>query len=130
MSEANTPASHQPSTGNKPWNDHNHSVFEGRVGVKPEMRITRKNPVVSTTLYVNNEYDTDSGRKTKTTRIPIKLYGETGQAFLQTIDSGDRIKVEGKLEENLWKDQETQKNRSRLEMVAFQYSLLAKKKAA
>lgn len=123
--EKNTPA----STGTKPWNDRNHVEFEGRVGVNPELRITKTSPVASTTLYVTNEYDTGNERKKKTTRIPVILYGETGKAFAQAIGSGDRIKVEGKLQENTWKDAETQRNRSRLEMVVFTYALLKKKAA-
>jgi single stranded DNA-binding protein len=117
------------STSNKPWNDRNHVEFEGRVGVKPELRITKKNPVASTTLYVSNEYDSGNERKKNTTRIPVILYGETGKAFAQAVGTGDRIKVEGKLQENTWKDAETQQNRSRLEMVAFTYEVLKKKAA-
>jgi single-stranded DNA-binding protein len=97
--------------------------------VKPELRITKTNPVASTTLYVTNEYDSDNGRQKKTTRVPVILYGEAGKAFAHAIDTGDRIKVEGKLQENTWKDPETQQNRSRLEMVAFTYELLRKKAA-
>lgn len=113
----------------KPWNDRNHVEFEGRVGVKPELRITKKNPVASTTLYVTNEYDRDNVRQKKTTRVPVILYGEAGKAFAQAIGTGDRIKVEGKIQENIWKDPETQQNRSRLEMMAFTYELLRKKAA-
>jgi len=112
---------------NKPWNDRNHVEFQGRVGVTPELRITNKNPVARTTLYVTNEYDSGMERKKNTTRIPVILYGETGKAFAQAVDSGDRIKVEGKLQENTWKDKESQENRSRLEMVAFSYEVLKKK---
>jgi len=117
------------STSSKPWNDRNHVEFEGRVGVKPELRITKTNPVASTTLYVTNEYDSGNERKKNTTRIPVILYGETGKAFAQAVGTGDRIKVEGKLQENTWKDGETQQNRSRLEMVAFTYEVLKKKAA-
>ena len=116
-----------PSPSTKPWNDRNHVEFEGRVGVTPELRITKKNPVASTTLYVTNEYDSGSERKKKTTRIPVIFYGETGKAFAQAVGTGDRIKVEGKLQENVWKDGESQQNRSRLEMVAFTYAVLKKK---
>src|SRR5262249_23237141 len=123
----NNTASPSPSTGAKPWNDRNHVEFEGRVGVKPVLRITKTNPVASTTLYVTNEYDSGNERKKKTTRIPVIFYGETGKAFAQAVGSGDRIKVEGKLQENVWKDGESQQNRSRLEMVAFTYELLRKK---
>jgi len=112
---------------NKPWNDRNHVEFQGRVGVTPELRITNKKPVARTTLYVTNEYDSGMERKKNTTRIPVILYGETGKAFAQAVDSGDRIKVEGKLQENTWKDKESQENRSRLEMVAFSYEVLKKK---
>lgn len=115
------------STSNKPWNDRNHVEFQGRVGVTPELRITKKNPVARTTLYVTNEYDSGNERKKNTTRIPVILYGETGQAFAQAVDSGDRIKVEGKLQENTWKDKASQETRSRLEMVAFSYEVLKKK---
>ena len=123
----NNTASPSPSTGAKPWNDRNHVEFEGRVGVKPVLRITKTNPVASTTLYVTNEYDSGNERKKKTTRIPVIFYGETGKAFAQAVGSGDRIKAEGKLQENVWKDGESQQNRSRLEMVAFTYELLRKK---
>jgi single-stranded DNA-binding protein len=120
-----------PSTSisTKPWNDRNHVEFEGRVGVTPELRITKKNPVASTTLYVANEYNSGNERKKHTTRIPVILYGEIGKAFAQAVGTGDRIKVEGKLQENTWKDEATQQNRSRLEMVAFTYALLKKKTA-
>jgi len=117
------------STSNKPWNDRNPVECEGRVGVKPELRITKTNPVASTTLYVTNEYDSGNERKKNTTRIPVIMYGETGKAFAQAVGTGDRIKVEGKLQENTWKDAETQQNRSRLEMVAFTHEVLKKKAA-
>lgn len=120
--------SSQPSTGQTPWNDINESKLAGRVGGKPEVRITTKHPVATTTLYVTNEYDTTSGRKKKVTRVPIIMHGEKGAAFAMDVNKGDKILVKGRMQENVWKDQE-EKAHSRLELVVFEYSVLAKKAA-
>src|SRR5215472_5285182 len=101
----NNTASPSPSTGAKPWNDRNHVEFEGRVGVKPVLRITKTNPVASTTLYVTNEYDSGNERKKKTTRIPVIFYGETGKAFakpwaaaIASRSKGSSRKTSGRME--------------------------------
>lgn len=124
MSEQN-----QPSTGAKPWNDINRVEVAGRIGVKPEIKITRKNPVVRTTLYVTNEYDGTQGRQKTTTRIPVILYGEKGTQFAEQVGAGDAVKVKGRLQENKWTDESSQQKRSRLELVGFEYDILRKKAA-
>ena len=124
MSEQN-----QPSTSAKPWNDINRVEVAGRIGVKPEIKITRKNPVVRTTLYVTNEYDGAQGRQKTTTRIPVILYGEKGTQFAEQVGTGDAVKVKGRLQENTWTDEESQQKRSRIELVGFEYDVLRKKAA-
>lgn len=124
MSEPN-----QPSTGAKPWNDINRVEVAGRIGVKPEIQITRKNPVVRTTLYVTNEYDGAQGRQKTTTRIPVILYGEKGTQFAEHVGAGDAVKVKGRLQENKWTDESSQQKRSRIELVGFEYDVLRKKAA-
>jgi single-stranded DNA-binding protein len=116
------------SEKNQPWNDINRVEVAGRIGVKPEIKITPKNRVVRTTLYVTNEYDSEQGRRKTTTRIPVILYGEKGTQFAEQVDTGDAVKVKGRLQENTWTDESSQK-RSRIELVGFEYDVLRKKAA-
>ena len=121
-------SSSQPSTGQKPWNDINKVEVAGRIGIKPEVRQTKKNPVANTTLYITNEYDNASGRQKKLTRVPVIVHGEMATKFALEVNTGDSVRVKGRLQENVWKD-ESQKNRSRIEIVGFEYEVLRRKAA-
>lgn len=117
-----------PSTGSKPWNDVNKVEIIGRVGVKPEVTLTKRSTVTKTTVYLTNEYDTTDGQRVKnTTRIPVVFYGEKGTQLAHDIASGDAVKITGRLHENKWEDPTSHQMRSRLELVGFEYQLVKKK---
>jgi len=79
-------------------------------------------------VYLTNEYDAEGGKRIKnTTRVPVLLYGDKGTQFAHEIDSGDAVKITGRLQENKWQDPESQQMRSRLELVGFEYELVKKK---
>lgn len=125
----NASAQHTPQTpGHEPLtNNFNSLELVGRVGVTPEVKLTKKSPVTNTLLYVTNMYDGEQGRVKKVTRVPLILFGERGQEFAQQTRKGDLIRVRGRIQENIWKDQDTQQNRSRLELVVLEYEHLYSK---
>jgi single-strand DNA-binding protein len=115
------------SGNGKPWSDLNHFKCRARVGNKPEIRTTRKNPVTSCTLYVKSEYDDDNGKRvTKTTRIPLTMFGDRGMTFANEVNKGDYIEVEGRIQENAWEDADGNK-RSRLELHGSRYQIVQRK---
>lgn len=115
----------QPSS--KPWSDRNQFVCRARIGNKPEIRSTRKKPVVSCTLYIKSEYDDDKGKRvTKTTRVPLTMFGDKGMTFASDVNKGDYVEVEGRLQENAWEDSAGQK-RTRLELIVSKYQVVQRK---
>jgi single-stranded DNA-binding protein len=123
------PAQHATQTpGTDPFtNNFNSLELVGRIGVVPEVKLTKKSPVTNTLLYVTNMYEGEQGRVKKVTRVPLILFGQRGQEFAQQIGKGDVIRVRGRIQENIWKDHETQQNRSRLELVVLEYEPLHSK---
>ncbi len=123
---SNASAQHTPQTpGHEPLtNNFNSLELVGRVGVTPEVKLTKKSPVTNTLLYVTNMYDGEQGRVKKVTRVPLILFGERGQEFAQCVGKGDAVRVRGRIQENVWKDQKTQSNRSRLELVVMEYEVI------
>lgn len=121
-------ASSTPSTGAKPFNDQNECKFTGRVGLAPEVRMIGKSTVVNSALYVTNEYDDAKQTRIKrSARMPMVIYGEKALAFSRDSASGDRIRVSGRIQQNTWVDKKDGGNRSRLELVVFEYEVLKKK---
>ena len=135
MSTATAPATvtepkATPSTGAKPFNDQNDCKFTGRVGLAPEVRLLAASTVVNSALYVTNEYDdAKKTRHKRSARISMVLYGEKAMAFSRDAASGDRIRVSGRIQQNTWVDKKDGGNRSRLELVVFDYEVLKKKAA-
>jgi len=129
MSTATAPAQQTTQTPNPtPFtNNFNSLELVGRIGVTPEVKLTKKSPVTSTLLYVTNMYEGEQGRITKVTRVPLILFGQQGQEFAQHTGKGDVIHVRGRIQENVWQDQDTQQNRSRLELVVLEYEILQHK---
>ena len=119
-----------PSTGAKPFNDQNDCKFTGRVGLAPEVRLLGASTVVNSALYVTNEYDdAKKTRHKRSARISMVLYGDKAMAFSRDAASGDRIRVSGRIQQNTWVDKKDGGNRSRLELVVFDYEVLKKKAA-
>lgn len=124
MSEESTS---NPQTSSKPWNDKNQYVCRARIGNKPEIRSTRKKPVVSCTLYIKSEYDDDNQKRvTKTTRVPLTMFGDKGMTFANDVSKGDYVEVEGRLQENAWEDNDGNK-RTRLELIVSKYQMVQRK---
>lgn len=114
-----------PAPQNDPFlNNFNSCEVVGRVGVLPEIKLTKKSPVTNTLLYVTNMYDGEQGRVKRVTRIPLIMFGQRGQEFAQCVGKGDAVRVRGRIQENVWKDQKTQSNRSRLELVVMEYEVI------
>lgn len=129
MNTATAPAQQTTQTPQgTPFQDHFNSLeLVGRIGVTPEVKLTKKSPVTNTLLYVSNMYEGEQGRVTKVTRVPLILFGQLGQEFAQHIGKGDLTRVRGRIQENIWTDQDTQKKRSRLELVVLEYEILQHK---
>ena len=120
MSESNSPAAASTPTGskpNKPWNDRNQCRFTGRLGGDLKINQTGKSPVVTGTIYVTNEYDSNGERKKNEARVGFVLYGAEAVAFAQKAGKGDRVELEGRIRGNSWTDKIEQKRYS-LELIA------------
>jgi single-stranded DNA-binding protein len=122
MSESNqpnTPSTPEGPKTTKPWNDRNQCRFTGRLGSDLKINTVGKNPVVTGTIYVTNEYDTVAGeRKKREARIGFVMYGDEAVAFAQTAGKGDRVETEGAIHGNAWTDKDGQKRYS-LELTAY-----------
>lgn len=79
----------------------NQVTIEG-VFVKQEPRVREFNGNKSINLFLENtqEYDGSDGRKTNAYRVPVNLYGNVAQQFLDEVSVGDRLIISGQFRSN------------------------------
>lgn len=93
----------------------NNVVLTGRLGKAPEVRQTPSGKSVGVfTLAVDRGY----GDKKKTLWINVEVWNKTAEAVARLVTQGNRVTVVGELDEDVWRDRESNTERKRMKVVA------------
>jgi single-strand DNA-binding protein len=92
----------------------------GRLTRDPDTRYTTKGTAVAElSVAVNRFHRGEDGElKQETDFVEITAYGKTAETVQKHLKKGREIYVEGRLKLDTWVDKETNKNRSKLKVVA------------
>lgn len=104
--------------------DLNRVVLIGRLTKDPELRMTKTNAqVASFTLAVNRTYKTNGEKKEDVSFFTCIAWSKTAEVIAQYVKKGQRIGVEGKLQQRSWEDDKGNK-RSTVEVVVDNFQFL------
>ena len=101
-------------------------IIAGNLGADAELRHTTDGtPVASFNIAINERYKDSNGEpKEKTIWIRVNIWKKTAEALTPYLKKGQAVHVVGRLIENQWTDEETGKQRSKLEVRARDITLL------
>ena len=97
----------------------NKVFISGHVGADPEVKYLQSGSTVANfNIAVNEQWkDKTTGEmKKKTSWFRVTSYGKSAELARDHIHKGDKIGVEGKLDQRTWEDRDTGKNRSSVEI--------------
>ncbi|HON78504.1 MAG TPA: single-stranded DNA-binding protein [Spirochaetota bacterium] len=107
--------------------DINRVILIGRMVKDPELRYTQSGSSVANFSIANNRIYTVSGdRKEYTSFFNCIAWGKLGEAIAQYCKKGQRIGIEGRLQQRTWDDQSGNK-RSTVEVVVENFQFLTPK---
>lgn len=95
----------------------NKITFAGYLGKDPETFSTQAGKLI-VTLNIAFSYKKPGSEEKQTTWADAKVFGTWAQTA-KNYKKGDNVVVEGQLSENKWKDKETGKDRTKLEIIAY-----------
>lgn len=105
-------------------NDHNVLSIKGRLAKDPELKYTQGGTAVASFSLANN-YTTgkDQNRKDCVSFFNCVAWGKTGENIAQYFKKGNRILIDGKIQQRSWEDQNGGK-RSTVEIVVEKFDFL------
>ena len=107
--------------------DLNRVVLIGRLTRDPELRyIPSGTAVASFTLANNRTYSVSGEKKEQVSYFDCIAWAKSGEIITEYCKKGQRIAVEGRLQQTRWDDQDGKK-RSRVELVVENFQFLAAK---
>lgn len=96
----------------------------GNLTDDPEMRYTPQGtPVTSFSIAINNGRDRD-GNDREPTYVDITAWEKTAENVAEYCRKGNKVAIEGALQVDKWKDQETGQNRKKYLIRAFSVEFL------
>lgn len=98
----------------------NRVIATGNLTREPELRSTQGGcPVLAFGLAVNERRKNASTGEWEDDPVFVDctLFGARGEALAPYLTKGSRVAVEGRMHQSRWKDKETGKNRSKIEIV-------------
>lgn len=97
----------------------NQVTLTGNLTVDPELRESSKGlAVVKCAIAVNQSFRDGSGEyKGEVSFFDLVIFGKTGEAFAKFHKKGNPVMVSGRIKQNSWLDENTGKNRSKVEVV-------------
>jgi single-strand DNA-binding protein len=106
-------------------NDTNHVVLIARFARDPELKFTPNNtPIANFSLANNHSYSSGNGEKKETVNFfSCICWGKGGQLISQYCHKGDKILVEGRLQQRSWNDKDGNK-RYAVEIVVEKFQFL------
>ncbi len=107
--------------------DINKVVLIGRLTKDPELKYTQNGSAVSNFSIANNRSYTVAGEKKEMTSFfNCIAWGKSGEVIVQYCKKGQRIAIEGRLQQRSWEDQSGGK-RSVVEIVVENFQFLTAK---
>lgn len=106
----------------------NKVIVMGNLTRTPELRTTPGGAqVTDITLAVNDKYKDGQGNwQERTTFVDITVWGKQAETLCRWKKQGDALLVEGRLQQDKWVDKETGKNRTKLKVVANNFSFVGR----
>jgi single-strand DNA-binding protein len=107
--------------------DINRVILIGRMVKDPELRYTQSGSSVANFSIANTRtYSVSGEKKEYTSFFNCIAWGKLGEAIAQYCKKGQRIGIEGRLQQRSWDDQNGQK-RSSVEVVVENFQFLSPK---
>jgi len=107
--------------------DINRVVLIGRLTKDPDLRYTKSgSSVCGLSLAVSRTWKEESGKKEKASFFNCVAWARAGEVIAEYCKKGDRISVEGRLDQKTWTAQDGS-NRSMVEIVIENFQFLQNK---
>jgi single-strand DNA-binding protein len=107
--------------------DINRVILIGRIVKDPELRYTQKeSPVANFSIANNRSYTVSGEKKEFTSFFNCIAWGKLGEVIAQYCKKGQRIAIEGRLQQRSWDDQSGAK-RYAVEVVVDNFQFLTSK---
>ena len=111
-------------------NDINRVFLIGRLTKDPELRYTQGGTSIASFTVANNRtYTAQNERKETVSFFSCIAWGKPGEVIAQHCKKGQRIGIEGRLQQRSWQDQSGGK-RSTVEIVVENFQFLSEKSAS
>ena len=108
-------------------NDINRIFMIGRLTKDPDLRYTQGGTSVASFSIANNRsYTAQNEKKEQVSYFNCVAWGKTGEVIAQYGKKGNRIGIEGRLQQRSWQDQSGQK-RNTTEIVVENFQFLESK---
>ena len=108
-------------------NDINKVILIGRLTKDPELKYTQSGSSVCSFSIANNKTWTQNGeKKDQVSFFNCIAWGKLGELIAQYCRQGNRVCIEGRLQQRSWDDQEGKK-RSTVEIVVSEIQFLTPK---
>jgi single-strand DNA-binding protein len=105
-------------------NDINRVYLIGRLTKDPDLRYTQGGTSIASFTVANNRtYTAQNERKEQVSFFNCIAWGKPGEVIAQYVKKGQRIALEGRLQQRSWQDQSGQK-RSTVEVVVENFQFI------
>lgn len=103
----------------------NSVTVSGNIGRAPELKVTQQGtPILHFSMCVNRRRkkpgtsgDSKDDWEDEANWVPVVIFGNRARGVAPYLGKGTHLTVKGRLHQNSWKDKDTGKNRSMLELV-------------
>ncbi len=107
--------------------DLNRVMLIGRLTKDPELRYTQNGTAIASFSVANNKtYSTNGEKKEEVSFFNVVAWGKHGEMIVQYCKKGQRVAIEGRLQQRSWENQEGKKQYS-IEIVADNTQFLSTK---
>ena len=109
-------------------NDLNRITIIGRLTMAPELKYVQSGTALCRISIANNRTYTQDGEKTtQASFFNVIVWGKLGEVISEHCHKGERIGIEGRLQQRSWED-DAGKKRSTVEIVMEGFQFLTDKK--
>ncbi len=109
--------------------DINRIILVGRLIKAPELRYTQAGtPVANFSLANNREYTANGEKKKYSSFFNCIAWNKLGEIMVQYCKKGQRVAIEGRLQQRQWEDN-TGAHRQSVEVIVDNFQFLTDKKA-
>ncbi len=108
--------------------DLNRVTLIGRLTRDPELRFTANNktPIASFSIANNRTFVTNNEKREMVSYFNCVVWGKMGEVFVKYAKKGDRVGIDGYIQQRSWEDKEGGK-RSTVEVVVDSFQFLSSK---